>query len=68
MKPGDPQNVKIEHKGEQKWAQEHHSVITPDHFGSHFPSKINEKIDAKIDAEKVMKNHEKSCKNRSIFG
>ena len=23
MKPGDPQNVKIEHKGEQKWAQEH---------------------------------------------
>ena len=23
MKPGDPQNVKMEHKGEQKWTQEH---------------------------------------------
>ena len=37
-------------------------------FGSHFALKIDEKIDAKIDAEKVIKNHEKLCKNRLILG
>ena len=37
------------------------------HFGSHFPSKIDEQIDAKIDAKKVMKNHEKRCKNDAIL-
>ena len=37
-------------------------------FGDHFPLKIDEQINAKIDAEKVMKKHEKLCKNMSILG
>ena len=46
MKPGDPQNAKMEHKGEQKWTQEHQKGAKTDPNRNPNGAKREAKVDS----------------------